>query len=320
MNLNAVEIIGVGHYAPEQILTNKELSEKLDISDEWIYSRTGIKSRHIASETQNTSDVAFLAATQALEFAKIKPSELDLIIVCTITPDGLCPATANVVQMKLQATNSACFDLFSSCSGFVFGLSTAYQYLATGMYKTALVIGVDLLSRFTNYQDKNSCILFGDGAGSAVLRVSENNMFKTFLLGSEGNMADLIKIPSSGTQKSDLPPFLTMKGREVFKWAVNKVPEVILQGLKKANLKLHDIDYFIIHQANKRIIDAIAHRLHIPDDKVLSNIIEFGNTSAASIPIILAQNVNKGKIKKGHKVLLVGFGSGLSWGLTILEF
>ena len=144
--------------------------------------------------------------------------------------------------------------------------------------------------------------------------------FLSFVLGSDGNMADLIKIPSSGTQKSDLPPFLTMKGREVFKWAINKVPEIILQGLKKVNLKLHEIDFFIIHQANKRIIDAIAHRLHIPDEKVLSNIIEFGNTSAASIPILLSQNVNKGKIKKGDKVLLVGFGSGLSWGLTIIEW
>ncbi len=320
MRLIPAQIIGTGHYTPEKEVDNKELAIKLGVSEDWIFSRTGIKSRYICSDLETTSEIALYAALDAIDEANITPEEIDLIIVCTLSPDMLCPATACKLQDELKAVNAACFDLEAACAGFIFGLSTAYQYIATGMYKTILVVGADLLSRFTDYSNKSTCILFGDGAGAAVVKASDENSFLSFSLGSDGSMRDLIYIPSSGVDLSGEPPFLTLKGKEVFKWAVNKVPQVMLETIEKAGLTLDDINYFIIHQANQRITNAIINKLQLPICKVLSNIEDYGNTSAASVPILLSQAIKKGRFKKGNKILLVGFGGGISWGTSLIEW
>jgi 3-oxoacyl-[acyl-carrier-protein] synthase-3 len=320
MRLIPAQIIGTGHYTPDRVLDNKELSANLGVSEDWIFSRTGIKSRYICSDQQSTSEIAYYASLKAIEQAHILPEEIDLIIFCTLSPDKLCPAAACSLQDKLKAVNAACFDLEAACSGFIFGLSTAYQYIATGTYKTVLVVGADLLSRFTDYSDKSTCILFGDGAGAAIIRASDENSFHSFLLGSDGSIKDLIDIPSSGAHRSDEKPFLRMKGKEVFKWAVNNVPEHIIEVLKKAKLSIDNIDYFLIHQANQRITNSIVNKLHLHPEKVLCNIEDYGNTSAASIPILLSQFARERKFKKGHKLLLAGFGGGISWGATVLEW
>ncbi len=319
MNIKPL-IIGTGHYSPPEVLNNSKLADSLGVTEDWIYSRTGIESRHISHEYQNTSEIALYASLKAIEEANINPDEIDMIIVCTLSPDKLCPSTSCILQNELKAFNSACFDLEAACAGFVFGLTTAYQYIYSGMYKTILVVGADILSRFTDYSDKSTSILFGDGAGAAIIRAGEEESFKTFNLGSDGSLKDMIYIPSSGVEKSDQKPYLTLKGREVFKWAVNNVPKIIIETIKKASMSLNDIDYFIIHQANQRITKAITDKLELSKEKVLSNIEEIGNTSAASIPILLSQAVKEGKIKKGHKILMVGFGSGISWGATIFEW
>lgn len=319
MNIKPL-IIGTGHYSPPQVLDNSKLADDLGVTEDWIYSRTGIESRRISHEYQNTSELALYASLNAIEEANINPEEIDMIIVCTLSPDKLCPSTACILQNELKAFNAACFDLEAACAGFIFGLTTAYQYIYSGMYKTILVVGADILSRFTDYNDKSTSILFGDGAGAAIIRAGEEESFKAFNLGSDGSLKDMIHIPSSGVEKSDLKPFLILKGREVFKWAINNVPQIIIDTLKKANMSLTDIDYFIIHQANQRITKAVTEKLSLPIEKVLSNIEDIGNTSAASIPILLSHAVKTGKIKKGHKILMVGFGSGMSWGATIFEW
>lgn len=320
MKLVPSQIIGTGHYTPAKILHNSELANNFNVTEEWIHSRTGIHSRYIATEEQVTSEIALYAALNAIDEANINPEEIDMIIFCTITPDKLCPSTACVLQDKLKAYNAVCFDLVAACAGFVFGLATAYQYISTGMYKTVLVVGADLLSRFTDYSNKSSSILFGDGAGAVIIRASDENSFFNFKLGSDGSLREMIYIPSSGTEKSDEKPYLTLKGKEVFKWAVNNIPDIITESVDEAGLKISEIDSFLIHQANKRISKAIMERLNISEKKFPCNISEYGNTSAASIPILLSQSVKNGKIKKGNKVLMVGFGSGMSWGTCVLEW
>lgn len=320
MNLKNAHIIGTGHYTPEKVLTNKDLSEMLDVSEEWIYSRTGINSRFVVEKEQKTSDLAMKASLDAINKAQINPSEIDLIIFCTITPDKLCPSTACNLQKLIKADNAASFDLVSACSGFIFGLATAYQYIATGMYETVLVVGADILSKYTNYEDKSTCILFGDGAGAAIIKRSDENSFLDFKLKTESNINDLIHIPSTGTEISDLPPFLTMKGKEVFKWAVNTIPDMICDSISKINLNIDDIDYFFLHQANNRITESIRKKLDISTSKFPSNIETHGNTSAASVPILLSQSIDSGLIKKGNKLLLAGFGAGISSATCILEW
>ncbi len=311
MVLIPAQIIGTGHYIPEKTLENNQLAKKFDITEEWIYSRTGIKSRHIADEHHNTSDIGLYAALEAIKEANIETKEIDMIIFCTLTPDMLCPATACILQSHLNAYNAACFDLEAACAGFIFGLSTAYQYIATGMYKTILVVGADLLSRVTDYEDKSTSILFGDGAGAVVVRACEENSFMSFVLGSAGSLHQMIHIPSSGTNKSSLSPFLNIKGKDVFKWAIKTVPDIILSSVERAGISLAEVDYFIIHQANERITMAIADRLGFPKEKFLSNIADCGNTSAASIPILLSQSFKNKIILKGPKILMIGFGSGV---------
>jgi 3-oxoacyl-[acyl-carrier-protein] synthase-3 len=320
MHLKPAQIIGTGHYTPARILDNRELAASLGVSEEWIFSRTGIKERRICAEHQTTSEIALYASLNAIADANIMPEEIDLIIFCTLTPDKLCPAAACSLQEALKAKNAAAFDLEAACSGFIFGLSTAYQYIASGMYQTVLVVGADLLSRFTDYSDKSTCILFGDAAGAVIVRASDENSFHSFLLGTDGSLKDLIFIPASGSEQGDAKPFLNMKGKEVFKWAVNFVPRFILKTLNKADLSIADISYFFIHQANQRITNAIINKLQLPAEKVLTNIQDYGNTSAASIPVLLSQAAGEGKLKKGQKLLLVGFGGGISWGSAVLEW
>lgn len=320
MKLIPSQIIGTGHYVPEKILDNKELSGKLGITEDWIFSRTGIKSRHICSDFETTSQLGLYASLNAMEDANVTSEDIDMIIFCTLSPDKLCPSSATILQHALKACRAVCFDLEAACSGFVFGLTTAYQYIATGMYKTILVVGAEILSRYTDYSDKTTCILFGDGAGAVVVKASDRNGFISLFLGSDGSGKDLIYIPSSGTEKSDEPPFLHLKGKDVFRWAVNKVPKLILDSIKRSNLSLDEIDYFIIHQANQRITHAIVNKLKVPEEKVLSNIQNYGNTSAASVPILLSLARKEGKLKKGNKILLAGFGGGLTWGTVIIEW
>jgi 3-oxoacyl-[acyl-carrier-protein] synthase-3 len=321
MRLVPAQIIGTGHYSPERVLDNKELAASLGVTEDWIFSRTGIKSRYICADHQTTSEIALYASLDAIDEANISPQEIDLIIFCTLSPDKLCPSTACNLQKELKAVHAACFDLEAACSGSVFGLATAYQYIATGMYETVLVVGADLLSKFTDYSDQSSCILFGDGAGAVVVKSSDENSFSPFLLGSDGSLNNLIHIQSSGiAQSPDLPPYLRLKGKEVFKWAVSKVPKIIQDALNKAELAINDIDYFIFHQANQRITNAISNRLGLDPEKVLSNIETYGNTSAASIPILLSQAHKNGKLRSGQKILLAGFGGGISWGVSIIDW
>ncbi|MFN8671976.1 MAG: beta-ketoacyl-ACP synthase III [Candidatus Sericytochromatia bacterium] len=313
-------IAGTGFFVPEKILTNLELNKKLELEENWIYSRTGIKERRIVSIEEKTSDLAIKAAKEALKKSEILPEEIDLIICCTITPDKLCPSTACKIQNEIGAKNATSFDLNSACSGFIFGLCTAYQYIQSGFYSNILVVGADILSKYTNYKDKTTCILFGDGAGAFLLKKSNSNMFLDFYLKTFAEFSDVIKIPATGTEVSNLPPFLTLDGKEVFKWAVNSVSNIILDMLEKNNLKTEDIDYFLLHQANQRINNAIATKLGLNKNKFLSNIESYGNTSAASIPILFSENINNGTIKKGQKLLLAGFGAGLSIGASIINF
>lgn len=317
--MNNISIIGTGHAYPKKILTNTELSNMLDVSEDWIYSRTGINQRYIATETEKTSDLAIVSAINALSESKLSAEEIDLIICCTITPDKLCPSISCTVQKELKASNAVCFDLNSACSGFVFGLCTANQYIKSGMYKNVLVIGADMLSKFTDYSNKSSCILFGDGAGAFILQKNDESEFIDFLLSSEGEFDSIIQMPSTGTEKSDLPPYLIMNGKEVFKWAIQKVSELILKILQKNELSLDDINYFVLHQANMRITEGISKRLKVDKERFLSNIDTYGNTSSASIPILFSESIKNKKIKKGDKVLIAGFGAGLSCGISIIE-
>lgn len=263
--------------------------------------------------------MASKACDKLLKKSTILPNDIDLLICCTITPDNLCPATACSIQKEMGLKNAVAFDINSACAGFIFGICTAYQYLKTGMYKNAIVVGVDILSRFTNYDDKNSCILFGDGAGAFLLEKSSKNSFIDFIIKSYGEYNDIIKIPSTGTELSNLKPFLTLNGREVFKWAIKSVYEIILEIIEKNNLSLSNIDYFILHQANQRILDGIANKLNQPKEKFLSNIEKYGNTSSASIPILFSEFEEKGFFKEGQTIIMVGFGAGLSIGATIIR-
>jgi len=317
IKLFSAKIIGTGHYVPENILTNKYLSEKLELSEDWIFSRCGINNRRICSENENTSDLALKASESALLSANISASEIDLIIFCTTTPDKLCPSTASKLQSELNTINASGFDLNSACAGFIYGFSVAYQFIATGMYKTVLIVGSEAMSKTIDDSDKSTSILFGDGAGAVILQRSEEEKFINFSLGLDGSKRDLIDM---NFKKDELYPKLRMIGKSVFKWSLSFLPSFILDTLKKSNLSLDDIDYFIFHQANKRIIDSVISKLEIPENKVLTNIEDYGNTSSASIPIILSESLEKEIIKKNDKLFLIGFGAGISWGACILEF
>ncbi|NGZ75547.1 beta-ketoacyl-ACP synthase III [Saccharibacillus alkalitolerans] len=321
-NLRPVGVIGTGKYVPERILDNAELEKMVDTNDEWIVSRTGIRERHIAAPEQATSDLAYEASIKALESAGIAAEEIDLIIVATITPDTSFPSTACILQEKLGAKKAAAFDLSAACSGFVYSLAAATGFIQNGMYNNALVIGADTLSRITDYTDRNTCVLFGDGAGAVVLgEVAEGRGFQSFDLGAEGAGGDLLKLPAGGSR---LPSsnatleakqhFISMNGRDVFKFAVRVMGTATEEVLRKAEMTKDDIDLFIPHQANIRIIQSAMQRLDLSEDRVMINVDKYANTSAASIPLALVEAAEQGRIKEGDRVVMVGFGGGLTWG------
>jgi 3-oxoacyl-[acyl-carrier-protein] synthase-3 len=326
MSLQAVGIIGTGKYVPDRILTNKELETMVDTNDEWIVTRTGIRERRIAAQEQATSDLAFNASKKAMAAAGVTAEELDLIIVATVTPDMSFPSTACLLQDKLGARKAAAFDLSAACSGFIYGLATASSMIATGMYRHVLVVGAECLSRITDYTDRNTCILFGDGAGAVVLGpVAEGKGFRSFELGADGGGGDLLKVcgggsrmPATAESVTGKQHFIEMAGSEVFKFAVRIMGNAAEEALSKAGMVKSDIDLLVPHQANIRIIQSALNRLDLPQEKCMINLDKYGNVSAASIPIALAEAVEQGKVNDGDCLVLVGFGGGLTWGASVL--
>ncbi len=325
--LRGSRITGSGHYCPEKILTNLDLEKIVDTSDEWIRTRTGIRERRIVSEDQASSDLAYLAAKIAIEDAGIEPEELDGIILGTVTPDMQFPATACLVQDRLGAKNAAAFDLGAACSGFIFGLSAAHALIASGQMNKVLVIGVEVLSKFLDWSDRTTCVLFADGAGAAVLEPcpAGEGILGTYMK-SDGSLAELLWIPDGGSRRpvsektfASGDHFIKMKGDGVFKYAVRAMVDATSTVLAQANLKLEDMDLFIPHQANIRIIDAVSQRLGIPEEKIIVNLDRFGNTSSATIPIAYDEVLKSGRVGKGDIVVFVAFGGGLTWGAVLFR-
>jgi 3-oxoacyl-[acyl-carrier-protein] synthase III len=323
-----VSIVGTGSYTPEKRLTNADLMKIVDTSDEWITTRTGIKERRIAAKDETTSEMATKAALKALGQAKVKPEELDLILVATATPDMLFPATACFVQKKIGAKKAACLDISAACAGFLFGIEIAQQFITSHTHDTVLVIGAEKLTSITNWTDRNSCVLFGDGAGAAVLqhRGSEHGVISTHI-GSDGQFTDILFMPGGGSRcpitRENVDMHLNtihMLGKEVYKQAVTAMVSASKKVLADAGLTADDIACVIPHQANLRIIEAIADRLKIPLDRFLVNLDKYGNTSAAAVAIALDEANRTGRIKTGDYVLMVVFGGGLTWASTIIEW
>lgn len=321
-------IVGVGVGIPEQVLTNHELEKRIDTTDEWIVSRTGIRERRIAPPRITTSDLSAQAAVQALQNAGKSPEEVDLIVVATATPDMPWPSTACLVQAKIGAVRAAAFDLNAVCAGFVYALWMASQSIETGAYRCALVIGADILSRQVNWEDRATCVLFGDGAGAVVLTpVEEPYGVLSGVLGADGTGVPLLHIPAGGTREPLSPKAIKqkrhtihMRGREVFKFAVTIIGEVSLQALEKAGITSEQVSLFVPHQANIRIIQAAAERLNLPMERVFVNVDRYGNTSAASIPIALYEAWVQGRLKRDDVVVIVGFGAGLTWGACVVRW
>lgn len=325
-------IIGTGSYLPEKVLTNDDLSKIVDTSDEWITTRTGIKERHIAADDQATSDLAAEAARRAMTAASVAPEDIDLIVVATVTPDMFFPSTACFVQRKIGATNAVCFDISAACSGFLYALQVARHFLNAGSRTTALVIGAEKLSSLVNWEDRNTCVLFGDGAGAVVIRAVDADTdapgrVLSTVMGSDGTLSDLLKVPGGGSalpitaeNAASRPNTIHMEGRETFKHAVTRMCQASEQALEMAGLTKADIAMVIPHQANARIITAIADRLGLPEEKTFVNVDKYGNTSAATIPVALDEAHRQGRIKRGDIVLLVAFGGGFTWASSVLRW
>lgn len=321
-------VAGIGHYLPERILTNFDLEKIVNTTDEWIVTRSGIRERHIAAEDQATSDLAFEASKIALADAGVEPEDIDLIILGTVTPDMPFPSAACVLQDKLGAKKAAAFDVTAACSGFIYGLSIAHSLINNKKGEKVLVIGVETLSRITDYEDRTTCVLFGDGAGATVLEpcAAGDGILSTFMR-SDGSFADLLCQPGGGSRwplneerLRNREQYLKMKGNEVFKYAVRAMVDASRAALKEVNMTTEELDFLIPHQANIRIIEGVRRRLELPKEKVIVNIDRVGNTSSASIPIAFAEAVKKGEIKRGDTVLMAGFGGGLTWGAVLLKF
>ncbi|NKE70342.1 beta-ketoacyl-ACP synthase III [Candidatus Manganitrophus noduliformans] len=322
------EIIGTGSYVPETRMTNKDLEGKIETTDAWIVERTGIRERRIASKDEAASDLAFQAARKALEAAQAAPEEIDLIVLATSTPDMFFPSTACIVQDKLKATRAAAFDLSAACSGFVYALAVGEQYIRSGTYQKVLVIGTEIMSRLINWTDRTTCVIFGDGAGAVLLAPSssESGILSTHLH-SDGSLWDLICVPGGG---SAIPPSekmlaeqlntIKMKGNETFKVAVRSLEEVAWEALRANDFLPSDVSFLVPHQANLRIIRAVADRLQLPMERVVINLDRYGNTSAASIPLALDEAVREGRIKKGDMLLFLAFGGGLTWGASLVRW
>ncbi len=324
----SVGIIGTGKHLPKKVLTNFDLEKIVDTSDEWIRSRTGISERRISDADTATSDLATAAAVKAMANAKVSVEEIDVIIVATATPDMAFPSTACIVQSNLGAKNAFAFDIQAACTGFIYGLSTGEKFISTGDAETVLVIGAETLTKICNWQDRNTCVLFGDGAGAAVLRkVEKGTGILASLLGAEGWKGEVLTLPAGGsrmpasmeTLKSG-KHFIHMDGGEVYKFAVNIMPKAVLGVLKKAGLTLKDVELIVPHQANRRIVESAAKKLKIHRDKIFVNLDKYGNMSSASIPVALDEALAQGLIKIGGNIVLVGFGAGLTWGSCVINW
>ena len=321
-------ISGTGSYAPPRVLTNLDLEKMVDTSDEWITTRTGIKERRIAEDGTGPSDLALEASKIAMEEAQLTADQIDLILLGTVTPDYILPSTACILQDKLKAKNAAILDIVAACSGFIYGLSIASAFISIGQYKNILVIGVETLSKITNWKDRNTCVLFGDGAGAAVVSATDEDrgLLGTFLSG-DGSLANLLHIPVGGAkipltkENIDLNEhFIHMEGTDVFKSAVRSMASAAEHVIQRVGITAEDVDILIPHQANIRIIEALAKRLKVPMNKVYVNIDRFGNTSAASVPIALDEARKKGMMKEGSISLLVAFGAGFTWGSAVIKW
>ncbi len=304
-------ILGIGRYLPEKILTNFDLEKIVDTNDEWIRTRTGIEERRIADDTTKTSDMAYDAAVKALENANLTAEDIDLIIVATVTADTPFPSIACTIQERLGASRAAAMDVGAACAGFMYGVVTAKQFIESGAYKHVLVVGVEKLSKITDWKDRNTAVLFGDGAGAVVMgKVSEGRGILSFELGANG----------AGAKHLYQDEYIIMNGREVFKFAVRQMADSSVNVIEKAGLKKEDVDFLIPHQANIRIMEASRQRLGLPDEKMSKTIKKYGNTSSSSIPIALAEEVEAGKIKDDDVIVMVGFGGGLTWGAIALRW
>ena len=323
--IRGATIVGTGMYVPERVLTNADLERVVDTSDEWILERTGIRERRISAPEEASSDLAVIAARRALAMARVEADEVDQIVVATTTPDRYLPSCACTVQAKLGAKNAAAYDMFAACSGFIYGLGIARGAIGTGLAQTVLVIGVEQLSRIVDYTDRNTCVLFGDGAGAAVLRpCAPDQGILSVSIHSDGVLGDLLEIPAGGSLRpasietvAERGHFIKMKGKELFKVAVRGMEESLRKALDRAGLAPTDLDLIVPHQANQRIIDATRERLAVPPEKMVLNIDRYGNTSSASIPISLDELVRAGRLEPGTRVGFVAFGGGATWGATV---
>jgi len=327
-SLRPVHIVGTGSYVPERVLTNADLEKMVDTTDEWITTRTGIKERHIAAPEQCTSDMAVEAARRAIKQAGVSEKDIDLIICATCTPDTIFPATACLVQQKIGAKRAAAFDMEAACSGFLYGLEIGQQFVTSGTCNTVLVIGAEKLSTIVDWEDRNTCVLFGDGAGAVILQSrGEDHGILTTCMGADGSLADLLLIPGGGARHpaskeslSSKMHCIKMSGREVFKNAVVAMQTAAEEALRRCNLTMTDIKCIIPHQANLRIIQALADRLDAPMDKVYVNLNRYGNVSAASVPIALDEAAREGRFQRGDLILLVVFGGGLTWASCVIQW
>tara|TARA_Y100000588_G_scaffold381222_1_gene466491 strand:- start:146 stop:1144 length:999 start_codon:yes stop_codon:yes gene_type:complete len=326
--LQGCAITGIGSYVPERVLSNSDLEKLVDTNDEWITTRTGIKERRMAAENEFTSTMAVKASLKALTQAELSPTDLDLIVVATITPDMPFPATACLVQQELGASKAAAFDLEAACSGFIYALEVGRAFISSGVYQNVLIIGAEKLSSIIDWEDRNTCVLFGDGAGAAVLqrRDGARGVLAT-RLGSDGNKAEILAMPGGGCRQpatvdsvNDRIHFLKMEGKEVYKNAVTAMTAAAKDVMEQSGLSIDDIKCIIPHQANQRIISAIGERLGAKEDQVFVNLQKYGNTSAASVAVALDEALESGKIERGDRILIIAFGAGLTWGATVLEW
>ena len=325
---NNIGIIGTGFYVPEKIPTNIDLEKIVDTTDEWIRKRTGIEERRIANDEEATSDLAAKAGLKALKNTNTNPKEIDLLIIATLSPDHFIPSTACITQHKLGLKNAVCFDLSAACSGFVYSLFVAESLMKNSNYNTAMIIGTEIFSKIVDWKDRNTCVLFGDGAGAIIIKKGQKGKnIISFNFGSDGSGADLLEIPSGGSR---LPTtyrtvdkkqhYLKMEGKKIYKLAKKMMVDSVIKALDDVNLTKKDIDLLIPHQANVRILKAVAKKLHLPLEKIMINLDKYGNTSAASIPIALDEAISQGKIKKNDIIVLTAFGAGLTWGAIVIRW
>lgn len=320
-------IRGTGSYLPQRVVTNNDLEKIVDTNDEWIRERTGIRERRIAEKDEAASDLGTKASIMACEDAGIKPEDLDLIIVSSVTPDMIFPSTGCLIQKNIGAVNAAAFDLEAACTGFIYGITVAAQFIETGFYKNILVVGVDLLSKIMDWQDRNTCVLFGDGAGAVVLTASSEPGILSSYLGADGNGGSHLHCPAGGSRMpasqetiDNRLHYINMEGSEVYKFAIKALPDAVKKAALKCSIKIEDIDWLVPHQANLRIIESAAKKLGIPMERTVVTIDKYGNNSSATIPIALDEYSRSQKIKNGDTIALVGFGGGLTWGASIIKW